>query len=112
MIPIVFRHGGDPVRKRLVASLAQPGGNLRGVSQLGDEGMTAKRLELISELVPVCGDRPAGEPEQLDRELKPGGTSIRPASLLPSEASLELAAEFMAGTTAYLALPLAQMLAR
>jgi putative ABC transport system substrate-binding protein len=49
-IPIVFING-DPVGQGLVASLAQPGGNLTGVSVLTVE-MMPKRLELLSELVP------------------------------------------------------------
>ena len=53
-IPIVFRSGADPVGDGLVASLARPGGNLTGVSNLVDE-LTAKRLELLSDLVPRAG---------------------------------------------------------
>jgi putative tryptophan/tyrosine transport system substrate-binding protein len=53
-IPIVFRSGADPVGDGLVASLARPGGNLTGVSFIADE-LTAKRLEMLSELIPQAG---------------------------------------------------------
>jgi len=51
LIPIVFAVAGDPVGTGLVASLAQPGGNVTGLSaQLVDTA--SKRLELLREVVP------------------------------------------------------------
>jgi putative ABC transport system substrate-binding protein len=51
VIPIVFAVGIDPVGSGLVASLAQPGGNVTGLSIQANE-LVGKRIELARELVP------------------------------------------------------------
>ena len=50
-IPIVFCAGADPVDLGLVESFARPGGRLTGVFYR-DTDLTAKRLEILKEIVP------------------------------------------------------------
>src|SRR5262245_28223023 len=51
-IPIVTAIAGDPVAAGLVSSLAQPGGNVTGLSTLAPE-LEGKRLELFKQAVPT-----------------------------------------------------------
>jgi putative ABC transport system substrate-binding protein len=50
-VPIVISGAGDPVKARLVASLARPGGNVTGISDVAAE-LAPKRLELLKDAVP------------------------------------------------------------
>jgi putative ABC transport system substrate-binding protein len=50
-IPIVMASDNDPVGNRFVASLARPGGNITGLSQLSPE-LGGKRLEIMKEVLP------------------------------------------------------------
>jgi ABC-type uncharacterized transport system substrate-binding protein len=51
-VPIVFASVGDPVGAGIVANLAQPGGNVTGVSSLQTE-LVAKRLQFLKTLAPA-----------------------------------------------------------
>jgi putative ABC transport system substrate-binding protein len=50
-IPIVMMAAGDPVGSGLVASLAQPGGNVTGTSLMAPD-LGGKRLEFLKEILP------------------------------------------------------------
>jgi putative ABC transport system substrate-binding protein len=50
-IPIVFTQVTDPVAEGIVTSLARPGGNITGLSQVGPE-LSGKRMELLKETFP------------------------------------------------------------
>jgi putative ABC transport system substrate-binding protein len=51
-IPIVFAVAADPVGAGLVASLANPGGNVTGLSNQSAD-LAGKRLQLLRELIPT-----------------------------------------------------------
>jgi ABC-type uncharacterized transport system substrate-binding protein len=50
-VPVVFVTVADPVGLGIVVSLARPGGNVTGLSDLHAD-LVAKRLELLKEIVP------------------------------------------------------------
>jgi putative tryptophan/tyrosine transport system substrate-binding protein len=50
-MPIVVTLSGDPVETHLVQSLAHPGGNITGVSEIAAD-LSAKRLTLLKEAIP------------------------------------------------------------
>jgi putative ABC transport system substrate-binding protein len=52
-VPVVFMAVGDPVGAGVVASLARPGGNVTGLSDLA-AGLQGNRLQLLREIVPAA----------------------------------------------------------
>ena len=78
-IPIVMASVGDPVAAGLVASLAQPGGNVTGLSNLSPELIT-KRLEILKDAIPNLARvgllRTSGASLQL-KEARPAALSLK-----------------------------------
>ena len=81
-IPIVFASAPDPVGLGLVSSLARPGGNVTGLSNLAPE-LNTKRLEIIKDAVPKLArvgllwtPGAAGGEIQL-KELRPAAQALK-----------------------------------
>jgi putative ABC transport system substrate-binding protein len=68
-IPIVVAIGDDPVKHGVVASLSRPGGNITGVSLFIDI-LTAKRVELLAEIVPPATLTMIINPHNLNAETE------------------------------------------
>ena len=99
-IPIVFVVGEDPVGLGLVASLARPGGNVTGINFFSGE-LTAKRLELLRELVPAATRvamlvNPTGSPAQTTlRDMEAAAPAIGlQVQVLKASTSREIDAAF------------------
>jgi putative tryptophan/tyrosine transport system substrate-binding protein len=102
-IPIVFILAEDPVQLGLVASLPRPGGNVTGINFVSGE-LTAKRLELLRELVPAAarvavlvnpGDATATETTLRDVETAVRAIGLK-TQLLKATTSQEIHAAFAA----------------
>src|SRR5262245_27662809 len=84
--PIVFFAGSDPVAAGLVESLAQPGGRLTGVHSLSTD-LTAKRLELLKEMIPKLG--------RVVTFYNPGNALSREGARLGREAAQQLGVQLV-----------------
>ena len=87
-IPIVFVGAADPVTDGLVTSLARPGGNATGSSNLAAE-LVGKRLELLKQAVPGISRvaflwQPGAVPERAERDmLKEADVAARALGVRP-----------------------------
>ncbi len=72
-VPIVFSSASDPVTDGLVTSLARPGGNITGFSNIKPE-LVAKCLEQLKQAVPRASRvavlwQPGGSGERTDKDM-------------------------------------------
>ena len=79
-IPIVMASVADPVGSGLVASLARPGGNVTGFSNLASE-LNTKRLEILQDTVPKLARvgllKPVGGSERQLKQLRPAAQALK-----------------------------------
>jgi len=84
-IPIVLATSADPVGDAIVASLARPGGNVTGLSNLAAE-LGTKRLEILKDAVPKlslvgllrpAGGQGSGSPQIRELRLAAGALKLK-----------------------------------
>jgi len=79
-IPIVIANTADPVGEGLVASLARPGGNITGLSNLGPE-LNSKRLEVLKDAIPKLARvgllRSGGIASPQLKEIRPAALALK-----------------------------------
>jgi len=103
-IPIVMTQDSDPVGSGFVTSLARPGGNITGLSNLSSD-LVGKRLELLKEIVPrlsrvgVLGSSTQPGNAEALRELEPtAGTLGVRLQYLDVLSSKDIETAFRAGS--------------
>ena len=105
-IPVVMLVVGDPVRLGLVTSLARPGGNLTGLTSVGDELFT-KQVQLLKEAVPSISrvavlwnpSNPGHQPRLKSIEATARSLKMQ-TRMLPVRGPEDLAGAFATMTTA------------
>jgi putative ABC transport system substrate-binding protein len=119
-IPIVFVGVSDPVSTGLISSLARPGGNVTGISNLARD-LSAKQVQLLRELLPgvervgVIANRanPAVRLQLVEMEQAIRGVGLQ-SQVIDARSSEELEGAFkrldMAGIKAILVCPDASVL--
>jgi len=86
-VPTVFISIGFPVELGLVQSLARPGGNMTGITSEAALETSAKRLQILKEIVPelkrVAILRPVDDPAFVEKELQDLAARDLGVTLLP-----------------------------
>jgi putative ABC transport system substrate-binding protein len=79
-IPIVMANAADPVGSGFIASLARPGGNVTGLSNLGPE-LNSKRLEVLKDAIPKLARvgllRGGGIASPQLKEIRPAALALK-----------------------------------
>jgi len=99
-IPIVFSTSVDPVEAGVVPSLNRPGGNVTGITDMGED-VVAKQLGLLHELLPAAArlavlvnpNSPLAEPTIMDAQSAASAIG-RPIEVLTAGTKLDIDAAF------------------